>query len=64
MLKKENFIIDFVWKDTIKFLSRIKCDADGWLLQINKEPPYQTYFHLFPPGQVLTLQLLGDMIVR
>ena len=43
---------------------RINCDGDGWLLQINKEAACQTYFHLMPLGQVLTLQLLGDMTVR
>jgi hypothetical protein len=34
------------------------------VLQTNKDPPFLTYFHLFPPGQVQTLQLLGDMTVR
>ena len=43
--------------------SRIKCDSDGWVLQTNKDPSYPTYFHLFPPGQVQSLQLLGDMKV-
>ena len=46
------------------FFSRIQCDADGWVLQTNKDPSYPTYFHLFPPGQVQSLQLLGDMKVR
>jgi hypothetical protein len=42
---------------------RIQCNSDGWVLRINKDAPYLTYFHLFPPGRVLSLNLLGDMTV-
>jgi hypothetical protein len=43
---------------------RIQCTTDGWALSVNKDPTYHTYFHLFPPGRVQSVQMMGDMSVR
>ena len=32
--------------------SRITCDEDGWMLDVNKDPPYPTFPHLFPPSAI------------
>ena len=36
------------------------CDEDGWLLTVNDEPPYQTYFHIISPSQILNVKVKGD----
>ena len=43
------------------FYPRIECDEDGWLLTVNDEPPYQTFFHKFSPSLIKTLKVQGKV---
>ena len=40
---------------------RIGCDEDGWTLQVNDEPSYGTFFHLFSSSYVKGLKLKGKV---
>ena len=40
---------------------RLQCDEDGWLLQVNNEPPYQTFFHQFSPALLKNLKITGKI---
>ena len=42
------------------FVLRFECDEDGWILMINEDQKYQTFFHLFSPDLVETVQLEGQ----
>ena len=42
------------------FVLRFECDEDGWILMINEDHKYQTFFHLFSPDLVETVQLQGQ----
>ena len=42
------------------FVIRFECDEDGWMLQINDDHKYQTFFHLFSPELIETVQLKGQ----
>ena len=45
---------------TSKFIfDRIECDEDGWLLQVNDEPTYGTFFHLFANSLIQGLIVKG-----
>ena len=44
-------------------MSRITCDADGWILQVNQEPAYETHLHRLPVSDLLSVQVEGDAIV-
>ena len=39
----------------------MQCDEDGWLLQVNNEPPYQTFFHQFSPNLLKNLKITGKV---
>ena len=42
------------------FVIRFECDEDGWMLKINDDHKYQTFFHLFSPELIETVQLKGQ----
>ena len=42
------------------FIIRIKCDADGWILQVNKEPAYENYLHRVPLDDILNVKMKGS----
>ena len=42
------------------FVLRFECDEDGWMLKINEDHKYQTFFHLFSPDLIETVQLQGQ----
>ena len=39
---------------------RIKCDEDGWILFVNDDPEYPSYFHGISPFQIETVKVKGD----
>ena len=41
------------------FIIRIKCDGDGWILQVNKEPAYDTFLHRVPIPHILNVNIKG-----
>lgn len=42
------------------FVIRFECDQDGWMLKVNDEPKYQTFFHLFSSDQIRSVRLEGQ----
>ena len=40
---------------------RIECDEDGWVLSVNSEPSYPTFFHPFSPSLVQNLMIKGKI---
>ena len=42
---------------------RIECDEDGWNLQVNDEPKYSTFVHLFSPDLLQSLTVQGKIDV-
>ena len=38
---------------------RITCDEDGWVLAVNKDPPYPTFPHLFSLGAIEQVSING-----
>ena len=42
------------------FIIRIKCDADGWILQVNQEPAYDTFLHRLPVPDILNVKMKGS----
>ena len=45
------------------FEFRIECDEDGWNLQVNDEPKYSTFVHLFSPDLLQSLTVQGKIDV-
>ena len=43
------------------FILSIQCDPDGWVLKVNKEQNYPHSFHLFPAGEIKSVNVLGDV---
>ena len=39
----------------------LQCDGDGWILKVNKEADYPHFFHVFPPEDILTVNVEGDV---
>ena len=39
---------------------RIKCDEDGWILLVNDDPEYPSYFHGLSPTKIETVKIKGD----
>ena len=65
---EEPFVIKLVVHDELmkinsKPLLRIGCDEDGWNLQVNEEPVYQTFMHLFSPSKIKNLAIKGKLDV-
>ena len=42
---------------------RVECDEDGWVLQVNDEPKYPTFFHQFSPDLIKSLRVKGKIDV-
>ena len=42
------------------FVMRFECDQDGWMLKVNEESRYQTFFHLFSSSEILWVRLEGQ----
>lgn len=42
---------------------RLECDEDGWVLQVNDEPKYPTFFHQFSPALIQSLLVKGKIEV-
>ena len=40
--------------------TRIKCDEDGWIILVNEDPEYPSYFHGLSPFQIETVKIKGD----
>ena len=45
------------------FTMIIKCDDDGWVLQVNTEQNYPNFIHLFSPLNVTGFEITGDVMV-
>ena len=41
----------------------MECDEDGWVLQVNDEPKYPTFFHQFSPTLIQSLRVKGKIEV-
>lgn len=41
----------------------IECDEDGWTLQVNDEPKYETFMHLFSQSLIDSLTIRGKVDV-
>ena len=41
------------------FIIRIRCDGDGWILQVNQEPAYDTFLHRVPIPHILNVNMKG-----
>ena len=42
---------------------RIRCDEDGWILEVNEEVPYPHFLHQYPLGNISQLTITGDIVV-
>ena len=42
------------------FIIRIRCDGDGWILQVNQEPAYDTFLHRVPVSHILNVKMTGS----
>ena len=49
---------------SLTLLCRLKCDEDGWVLQVNDEIPYPHYIHPVPLTNITTIEVIGDIEVR
>ena len=47
----------------LSLTSRVECDEDGWVLQVNDEPKYPTFFHQFSPTLIKSLRVTGKIEV-
>ena len=47
----------------LEIIFSIECDEDGWTLQVNNEPKYSTFMHLFAPSDVNLLTVKGKVDV-
>ena len=45
------------------FTMTIKCDDDGWILQVNTELSYPHFFHIFSPRNVTGFEITGDVMI-
>ena len=46
------------------FVMRFECDQDGWMLKVNEESRYQTFFHLFSSSEIRWVRLEGQADVN
>ena len=42
------------------YITRIGCDADGWMVLPNKEPSYAHFFHVFSHTEIRNILVTGD----
>ena len=45
-------------------LFRIKCDEDGFALQMNEDPPFPHYLHAIPIENITLLEIKGGLELR
>jgi hypothetical protein len=45
------------------FTMTIKCDYDGWILQVNTDINYPHFFHIFRPFNVTGFDITGDVMI-
>ena len=53
----EVYIVD----DQVFYCSRVRCDGDGWVIQVNDEVQYPHFYHKVPLENITHVDFTGDV---